>query len=93
MLTAFGISVVAVVLAEMGDKTQLATVSLAVHYQNVLGVLMGTTLGMVVSDSIGIVVGIVMHKHIPEKTIKWISAAIFILFGLSGVWRVLSGRM
>lgn len=84
---------IAFFLAEMGDKTQLATVSLAVQYQNALGVLMGTTLGMVVSDSIGIVVGIVMHKHIPEKTIKWISAVIFILFGLSGIYKVLSGRI
>jgi putative Ca2+/H+ antiporter (TMEM165/GDT1 family) len=81
---------IAFFLTEMGDKTQLATVSLAVEYRNVLGVLMGTTLAMVTGDAIGILVGIVMRKHIPEKAIKWISASLFVLFGLSGVYKVLS---
>ena len=48
---------------------------------------------MVVADAIGIIVGVVMGKHIPEKTIKWISAIIFLLFGLSGVYEVLSSRL
>ncbi len=80
---------IAFFLAEMGDKTQLATISLAIEYNNVLGVLAGTTLGMVVADGVGIIVGIVMRRHIPEKLIKWISAGIFILFGISGVYRIL----
>lgn len=81
---------IAFFLAEMGDKTQLATISLAVEYRNMLNVLMGTTLGMVVADAVGIVIGIVMRKHIPEKTIKWISAGIFILFGFSGIYTALN---
>lgn len=80
---------IAFFLAEMGDKTQLATISLAVKYNNMLGVLMGTTLAMVVADAFGIVIGVVMRRHIPEKTIKWFSAIVFILFGLHGVYRVL----
>lgn len=80
---------IAFFLAEMGDKTQLATISLAIQYNNMLSVLIGTTLGMVVADSIGIIVGIVMRKHIPEKMIKWISASVFILFGISGIYKVL----
>jgi len=84
---------IAFFLAEMGDKTQLATISLAVEYRNMFNVLMGTTLGMVVADAFGIVVGIVMRKRIPEKTIKWISAVIFVIFGLIGVFRVLSARI
>jgi len=84
---------IAFFLAEMGDKTQLATISLAVEYQNMFYVLMGTTLGMIVADAIGIVVGIVMRRHIPEKTIKWFSASIFVLFGLSGIYKVLSLRI
>jgi Ca2+/H+ antiporter, TMEM165/GDT1 family len=84
---------IAFFLAEMGDKTQLATISLAVKYQNMFNVLMGTTLGMVVADAIGIIVGIVMRKHIPEKIIKWFSAAVFILFGLAGIYKVLSVRL
>lgn len=84
---------IAFFLAEMGDKTQLATISLAVEYRNMPNVLMGTTCGMVVADAIGIVIGIVMRKHIPEKTVKWVSAAIFVLFGLSGVYSVLAPRI
>jgi Ca2+/H+ antiporter, TMEM165/GDT1 family len=72
---------IAFFLAEMGDKTQLATISLAVEYRAMLPVLMGTTLGMVVADAVGIIVGIVMRKHIPDKAIKWVAASIFILFG------------
>jgi putative Ca2+/H+ antiporter (TMEM165/GDT1 family) len=84
---------IAFFLAEMGDKTQLATVSLAVEYRDMLGVLMGTTLAMVTADAIGIVVGTAMRKHIPEKTIKWISALVFVLFGLSGIFNILAVRM
>ena len=84
---------IAFFLAEMGDKTQLATISLAVEYKSMLNVLIGTTLGMVVADAIGITIGIVMRRHIPERAIKWFSASIFILFGLNGVYRVLSGRI
>jgi putative Ca2+/H+ antiporter (TMEM165/GDT1 family) len=84
---------IAFFLAEMGDKTQLATISLAVEYNNMLYVLMGTTLGMVVADSIGIVVGIMLKKRIPDRLIKWISAAIFIIFGLIGVYDFISGKL
>jgi putative Ca2+/H+ antiporter (TMEM165/GDT1 family) len=84
---------IAFFLAEMGDKTQLATISLAVKYQDMINVLMGTTLGMIVADAIGIIVGIVMRKHIPEKIIKWVSAGIFILFGLVGIYKILSIRL
>lgn len=80
---------IAFFLAEMGDKTQLATIALAVEYQNMFHVLMGTTLGMVVADAVGIIAGIVLKKHIPDKAIKWVSASIFILFGLAGIYRVL----
>lgn len=76
-------------LAEMGDKTQLTTVSLAVEYRNMLGVLMGTTCGMLIADAIGIVAGVVMRKHIPEKTVKWVAAVIFILYGLYGMTRII----
>jgi putative Ca2+/H+ antiporter (TMEM165/GDT1 family) len=77
---------VAFFLAEMGDKTQLATISLAVKYQAILTVWMGTTLGMMVSDAFGIVVGIVMGKKIPERIIKWGAALIFIAFGAVGLY-------
>jgi Ca2+/H+ antiporter, TMEM165/GDT1 family len=80
---------IAFFLAEMGDKTQLATISLAIEYKSAINVLMGTTAGMVIADAIGIIVGIVMRKHIPDRAIKWVSAIIFILFGLYGMYNVL----
>lgn len=83
---------IAFFLAEMGDKTQLATISLAVKYQNWAWVLAGTTLGMVVADAFGICIGVVMKKHIPDSAIKIVSACIFILFGVLGVYEQLKLR-
>ena len=80
---------IAFFIAEMGDKTQLATIALAVKYNTVFTVWMGTTLGMLVADAIGIIVGIVMGKNIPEKFMKWFAALIFIAFGIYGLYEVL----
>jgi len=84
---------IAFLLAEMGDKTQLAAISLAVKYQDIFGVLMGTTLAMVVADAIGIIFGMAIHKRLSEEKIRWFAAVIFVLFGLSGVYGVLSARL
>ncbi len=77
---------VAFFMAEMGDKTQLATVALAAKYSSPLATLMGTTVGMLIADGLGIYIGVVAGKRIPEKAVKWISAMIFILFGLVGLY-------
>ncbi|MDA8423147.1 MAG: TMEM165/GDT1 family protein [Nitrospiraceae bacterium] len=76
---------VAFFVAEMGDKTQLATVALAAKYQSVLPVWAGTTTGMMIADAFGIGVGIMLGKKIPESFIRWGAAAIFILFGIYGL--------
>jgi putative Ca2+/H+ antiporter (TMEM165/GDT1 family) len=80
-------------IAEFGDKTELATISLAADYQNALSVLMGATLAMLVADGIGIAVGVVLGKHIPERTIMWVSSAIFIVLGLAGAYEVLPTKI
>ena len=72
---------IAFFLAEMGDKTQLMTIAIAADGKFPLFILMGTTLGMLVADSIGILGGAWMCKHIPEKYIKWGAGLIFIFFG------------
>ncbi|HHT9144740.1 MAG: TMEM165/GDT1 family protein [Candidatus Brocadiaceae bacterium] len=72
---------IAFFLAELGDKTQLATISLAAQYHSFLGVWLGSTFGMVAADGIAIVVGIIAGKKLPEKLIKYVSTAIFIIFG------------
>lgn len=84
---------IAFFLAEMGDKTQLATISLAIKYDDAKYVLLGTTLGMGIADAIGIIIGIVLHKHLPEKAIKWFAAIIFMLFGLIGVYNILAKKI
>ena len=84
---------VAFFIAEFGDKTQLTTISLAAQYQNAVSVFIGATLGMLLADGIGIVAGVVLGKHIPQRTIKWVSATIFLIFGLIGVYEVLSSKI
>jgi putative Ca2+/H+ antiporter (TMEM165/GDT1 family) len=85
---------IAFFIAEIGDKTQLATIALAAKFpENPLGVLMGTTTGMIIADAIGIIVGVVMCKKIPEKTIKLVSAGAFIFFGLLGIYQVVNNNL
>ncbi len=81
---------VAFFFAEMGDKTQLATVALAAEYKNILDVWLGTTTGMLIADAIGIGVGVVLGKKIPERLIKWVAAFLFISFGISGLHESIS---
>ncbi|MFH0997487.1 MAG: TMEM165/GDT1 family protein [Pseudomonadota bacterium] len=76
---------IAFFIAEMGDKTQLATVALAAKYQSSVAVWFGTNVGMLIADAIGIIIGIVMGKHIPERAVKWGAAVIFIGFGIYGI--------
>jgi putative Ca2+/H+ antiporter (TMEM165/GDT1 family) len=78
---------IAFFFAEMGDKTQLATVALAAKYMSIFPVWMGTTTGMVIADAIGIIIGIVLGKKIPERFVKWFAAIIFIVFGLVGLYK------
>lgn len=82
---------VAFFFAEMGDKTQLATVALATRYNNIIVVWLGTTTAMIIADAIGIIIGIVLGKKIPERFIKWFAAIIFMIFGAIGLWESLPG--
>ncbi len=68
-------------LAELGDKTMLATITLAVR-EDWLGTWIGSTVGMVAADALAIVVGAVLGKHLPEKVIKIGAAAAFAIFGV-----------
>ncbi len=80
-------------IAEFGDKTQLTTISLAAQYRNAVSVFIGATLGMLVADGVGIAAGVVLGKHIPQRTIKWVSATIFLIFGLAGIYEVLPSKI
>jgi len=95
--TKFGaIITVAIVffIAEMGDKTQLATIALAVKFPfSPAAILIGTTTGMLVADGFGIFVGHSLRKKIPERKIKLFAACIFIFFGLFGSYQLLSNEL
>ncbi|MEI5675580.1 MULTISPECIES: TMEM165/GDT1 family protein [unclassified Nocardioides] len=68
-------------LAELGDKTMLATITLATH-EGWFGTWIGSTVGMVAADALAIVVGAVLGKRLPEKAIKYGAAAAFVVFGV-----------
>ena len=72
---------VAFFLAELGDKTMLATITLATQH-GWFGTWLGSTVGMVAADALAIVVGAVLGKHLPERVIKYGAAALFAIFGL-----------
>lgn len=72
---------VAFFLAELGDKTMLATVTLATT-EDPLGTWIGSTLGMVAADAIAIIVGAQLGKRLPEKVVKIGAACSFVLFGI-----------
>ena len=81
-LGVFGATLVTFFLAEMGDKTQLATVALAAHYANPLWVIAGTTLGMLIADVPAVFVGNRFAEKIPMKLVHGIAAAIFAVMGV-----------
>jgi len=81
-LGVFGATFVTFFLAEMGDKTQIATVALAAHYAMPLMVV-GTTLGMLIADVPAVFVGNKLADKIPMRLVHTIAAAIFAVLGLA----------
>ena len=71
---------IAFFLAELGDKTMLATVTLATT-EEVFGTWLGSTLGMVVADAIAVVIGKQLGARLPERAIKIGAAVSFVVFG------------
>jgi putative Ca2+/H+ antiporter (TMEM165/GDT1 family) len=69
-------------LAELGDKTMLATITLASQIQDFIPVWLGSTLGMVIADGLAVIVGTVAGRRLPERVIKITAAAVFIITGL-----------
>jgi putative Ca2+/H+ antiporter (TMEM165/GDT1 family) len=69
-------------LAELGDKTMLATITLATR-EDWFGTWVGSTLGMVLADALAIGVGAVLGRALPEKAVRYGAAALFALFGLA----------
>jgi putative Ca2+/H+ antiporter (TMEM165/GDT1 family) len=79
----FSATLITFFLAEMGDKTQVATVALAAHYAVPLLVVLGTTLGMLIADVPAVFVGDKLANKIPMRVVHSIAAAIFAILGLA----------
>jgi putative Ca2+/H+ antiporter (TMEM165/GDT1 family) len=79
----FGATFVTFFLAEMGDKTQIATVALAAHQSNVWMVVAGTTLGMLIADVPAVFVGQRFAEKIPMKWVHRMAALIFLGVGVA----------
>jgi putative Ca2+/H+ antiporter (TMEM165/GDT1 family) len=81
-LGVFGATLVTFFLAEMGDKTQIATIALAAHYGTPLLVIAGTTLGMLIADVPAVFIGNNFAARIPMKLVHSIAAGIFAVMGI-----------
>lgn len=81
LLGSFGIVALAFFISELGDKTQLATVSLAGSDPSFTGVWLGSTFGMVAADAVAIGIGLALGKNLPHAMIGRIAAALFVVFG------------
>jgi putative Ca2+/H+ antiporter (TMEM165/GDT1 family) len=79
----FGATLVTFFLAEMGDKTQIATVAMAAHYPDPVLVVIGTTLGMLIADVPAVFIGDRFAAKIPMKLVHGIAAAMFAAMGLA----------
>ena len=82
-LGVFGATLVTFFLAEMGDKTQIATVAMAAKFSSPVLVVMGTTLGMLIADVPAVFVGDKFAAKIPMKLVHSIAAGIFALLGVA----------
>ena len=76
-------------IGELGDKTQLTAMTLGVKSSFPIVVLAATTIGMVCVSSLGIIVGKLLGKKIPEVTMKFIAGLVFISFGSIGLYDIL----
>ena len=87
----FGATLVAFFLAEMGDKTQVATVALAAQYQAFFSVVGGTTLGMMIANVPAVLLGERIARRIPVRLVHAVAAAIFAMLGIATLLGVASG--
>ena len=87
----FGSTVVLFFLAEMGDKTQIATVMLAARYDSIVAVVLGTTLGMMLANVPVVFLGERVTRLLPLRTVHIASALVFAALGLLAL--VSAGRL
>ena len=79
---AFAVTIVAFFIAEIGDKTQVATVMLAARFDNLVAVVAGTTIGMLVADVPAVMIGNAAATRIPLRLVRYVAAGMFALLGI-----------
>ncbi len=87
LIRALGLVTVSFFVAELGDKTQLATISLAGTTTDGVGVWLGSTVGMVLADALAIGVGLVAGTRLPQRVISVGAAVTFVVFGVLAIVR------
>jgi len=85
-LGVFGATTVAFFLAEMADKTQIATIALAARFDLLWAVVIGTTLGMMIANVPAVLFGEVAARKLPVRTVHAVAALVFALLGLAVLW-------
>lgn len=79
----FATTLIAFFLAEMGDKTQIATVALAAQYQTLVAVVAGTTLGMMIANVPAVLLGGRIAQRMPVRLVHGVAAVIFAILGVA----------
>ena len=82
-MDAFLTSTITVSIAEIGDKTQIATVALAARFDSIVWVMLGTTLGMMLANAPAVFIGDKLATKLPIALIHKIGAAIFLVIGVA----------
>jgi putative Ca2+/H+ antiporter (TMEM165/GDT1 family) len=83
---AFVTALVAFFLAEMGDKTQFATIALAARFDALAPVILGTTLGMMLANIPAVWIGEKLARRVPMKAVRLMAAGLFIIVGILTLW-------
>ena len=81
----FGTTLVAFFLAEMGDKTQIATIALAAQYRSLVAVVLGTTLGMMITNVPAVLLGDRIAHRMPIRLVRAVAAEIFAMLGVAAL--------
>lgn len=84
----YGTTVVAFFLAEMGDKTQIATAALAARFDSFVAVVAGTTLGMLLADVPAVFLGDTVARRVPLRMVRAVAAVIFLALGLLTLFNI-----
>lgn len=87
---AFAATLIAFFIAEIGDKTQIATIALAAGYSNLAAVVAGTTTGMMIANVPVVFAGNAFAGKLPLRTIHYVASSIFVVLGIVFIARAIA---